>query len=85
MFSLIYCGAWLKRLDVCVLTTGTLHTERYVGRKKHTPVKASHARSHALSLSLSENEWKEEVMQLKFEYVECFSILLPNVTRLFSS
>ena len=23
-------------------------------------------------------------MQLKFEYVQCFSILLPNVTRLFS-
>ena len=30
-----------------------------------------------------ENEWKEGLMQLKFEYVQCFCILLQNVTRLF--
>ena len=29
-------------------------------------------------------ERKEELMQLKFEYVQCFVIVLPNVTQLFS-
>ena len=36
------------------------------------------------SVFTNENEWKEELMQSKCEYVHSFSTLLPYVTPLFS-